>query len=76
MYTSCTASLVRLRPVEYKAIVGHVKTTRTRSQFTGYLNKNMTGYVKQDVQDHKFGKDRFWISYVQDIKNMTGSPVG
>ena len=50
--TSCTASLVRLRPIEYKAIVGYVKTTRTRSQFTGYLNKNMTGYVKQDVQDH------------------------
>ena len=43
--TSCTASLVILRPVEYKAIVGHVKTTHTRSQFTGYLNKNMTGYV-------------------------------
>ena len=48
----CTASLVRLRPVEYKATVGQVKTTRTRSQFTGYLNKNMTGYVKQHVQDH------------------------
>ena len=47
--TSCIASLVRLRPIEYKAIVGHVKTTCARSQFTGYLNKNMTGYVKQHV---------------------------
>ena len=60
--TSCTASLVRLRPVEDKAIVGHVKTTRTRSQFTGYLNKNMTRYVKQDIQDHKFGKHCYWIT--------------
>ena len=59
----CTASLVRLRPVEYKAIVGYVKKTRTRSQFTGYINMNMTRYVKQDVQDHKFGKD-LWIPYV------------
>ena len=67
--TSCTASSVRLRPVEYNAIVEYVKTTRTRSQYTGYLNKNIT--MRCRLRQNATNVSEIYIGrpiYIYDVK--------
>ena len=60
---------MRLRPVEYKAIVGYAKTTSTRSQFTGYLNKNIT--MRRCLRQNATNVSEIYIGrpiYISDVQ--------
>ena len=60
---------MRLRPVEYKAIVGYVKTKCTRSQFIGYLNKNIT--MRCCLKQNATNVSEIYIRraiYISDVK--------